>query len=232
MNSRVAELFRKIHVRERTGVLGYYRGSVHRDMLFRHGGVVATRSTVTDDRLGEVMVRHGRITAQHLADASVLVKGGRRLGDALVELRIVRPEEIEPFVRLQLLEVSRSVLTETPHRLTFKKQDVTPVISGLSVTQILMDTARHTAEIGPFVDVLLRQDKYLILRKDGLRWMNELSLTPQEAFLLSRINCDEPARNVFSLSPLSESETARTLLGLMHAGIVEIGSRAEHVRAR
>ena len=68
------------------------------------------------------MVRRGRISQQELDDASKLVRSGRRLGDALVELEIVAREEVELFVRAQLTEIASRMLNEPPRKLEFRDE--------------------------------------------------------------------------------------------------------------
>jgi hypothetical protein len=51
--------------------------------------------------------------------------------------------------------------------------------------------------------------------------MDTVSLKPEEAFILSRVSGSEPTRSVFSLSPLSEEQTARAVLGHLCVGILE-----------
>ena len=49
-------------------------------------------------------------------------------------------------------------------------------------------------------------------------------MTPEEAFILSRIDGTLTPTDIFKLSHLSEEDTARTLLGLLRSGIVELES--------
>ena len=51
-----------------------------------------------------------------------------------------------------------------------------------------------------------------------------VELSPEEAFILSRIDGTITPSDVFKLSALSEEETARTLLGLLRSGVVELES--------
>ena len=46
--------------------------------------------------------------------ATLFARKGRRLGEVLVELNIIQSEEVEDFVRMQILEVSSNVSTSRP----------------------------------------------------------------------------------------------------------------------
>lgn len=67
---------------------------VTRHLVFKDGAVTSSRSTEESERLGEVMVRQGCITEQHLKDASLFARKGKRLGEVLSDLGIIQPSEI------------------------------------------------------------------------------------------------------------------------------------------
>ena len=89
MHPQIVAALRRLQKERRTGVFRTTAAQVRREVLLEAGAIVGAQSSSLDDRLGEVMVRRGRITQQQLDDASKLVRSGRRLGDALVELEIV-----------------------------------------------------------------------------------------------------------------------------------------------
>jgi serine/threonine protein kinase len=91
-----------------------------------------------------------------------------------------------------------------------------------SVADSLMREARRTVHIEPHLDVLLRDQRKLRLVSSPLLRFHNVLLTPEEAFILSRIDGTVTPREVFQVSALSDKDTARTLLGLLRAGIIEL----------
>ncbi|MGH9460153.1 MAG: protein kinase domain-containing protein [Vicinamibacteria bacterium] len=91
-----------------------------------------------------------------------------------------------------------------------------------SVADSLMREARRTVHIEPHLDVLLRDNRKLRLVSSPLLRFHNVLLTPEEAFILSRIDGTVTPREVFQVSALSDKDTARTLLGLLRAGIIEL----------
>lgn len=196
---------------------------VKRGVFFDAGSLVRAQSSRITDRLGEVMIRQGRVSREQLDDASHFIKSGKKLGEILVELKIVDQEEIEPFVRAQLTDIACSVLIEPPRRLTFSNlSEVEAVVSPpLSVADILMEAARRTPHIGERLAQLKGETRRLGFAKNPLLRFQEVHLSPEEGYILSRIDGSERVQDIFALSPLDEEQTARTLVGLLEAGIVQ-----------
>jgi len=222
VNEQVAKTFRQLYLAKRTGALLSEAGEVKRSVFFKSGFLASARSNLNEDRLGEVMVRLGRITAQNLADASLFIKSGRKLGQILVELKIVPDAEIESFVRIQLLDVACSFLIQPPRRLAFTPlSEVDSVLANpISAADVLMEAARRTPRVKSFLARLNEDDRRIGFSSDPLLRFQSLSLSPEEAFILSRIDGQEPARSIFAVSPLSEEQTARALWGLLSAGVI------------
>ena len=192
--------------------------------------MTSARSSNESERLGEVMVRQGSITKQHLKDASLFARKGRRLGEVLVELNIITSEELENLVRTQILEVSSNVMIQPPKKMAFKKTTdvIRVVVEPVAILDIIMEAARRTPSIENHLKTLLADDRHLSLTKDSFVLMERVTMKPHEAFILSRINGMEPTRSVFALSPLTEEQTARAVLGHLSVGILELRENNVH----
>ena len=137
---------------------------------------------------------------------------GREFGLALRSIPAV--ESAEPskvFLDAESVEESERKLST---------KETTPTLDD-SVADSLMKEARRTTQIEPHLRVLLREDRRLRLISSPLLHFHNVSLTPKEAFILSRIDGTVTPRDVFKVSALSEEDTARTMLGLLRAGIIE-----------
>ncbi len=223
MNQQVAETFKKLYCSKRTGVLTCEAGEARRAVYFISGFVVGARSSLEQDRLGEVMMRHGRITRKQFEDASHFIKSGWKLGEILAELNIIGQEEIEAFVRLQLLDIACTQLITPPKRLSFSNLTTVDSFVGvpISVADILMEAARRAPSLDKEIDSLKSDGRKLGFPKDPLKRFQDVNLKPEEAFVLSRVDGTQTAKDIFTVSPLSEEMTARTLIGLLTADLIE-----------
>jgi hypothetical protein len=223
VNQQVAEAFKKLYFGKRTGVLTCEASNALRAVVFSSGFVVGARSNLEEDRLGEVMMRHGRITKQQFDDASHFIKSGWRLGEILAELNVIAQEEIATFVRLQLLDIACMQLISPPKRLSFSPLTTVDktLEAPLSVADILMEAARRTPALEKHLNALKQDSRRLGFPRDPLKRFQDVNLKPEEAFVLSRVDGTETCRDIFTVSPLSEETTARTLLGLLQAELIE-----------
>ena len=94
--------------------------------------------------------------------------------------------------------------------------------SSDSIADKIMSEARSTSRMESHLRDLLQENRRLYLTSSAENSYSQLHLTPEEAFLLSRIDGKTSAREISAASPLSELETARTLMGFSRVGIISL----------
>ena len=90
-------LVQALHERQWTGVLTLTRAGVGKSVVVQDGRMVFASSSSRDERLGELMLRRGRITLRQLADAGKALVPGKRLGTVLVEQGALLPRTCAPW---------------------------------------------------------------------------------------------------------------------------------------
>ena len=223
MNTQVTEALRKLYLGRRTGTLLCEGADAKRSVTFDNGSVVAARSSLLEDRLGEVMIRHGRISRQQFEEAARFIKSGMKVGEILTELKIIEKDEIDKFVRIQLLDVICSVIIHPPVRIVFSDAETVDaaVAQPLSVADAIMEATRRSAGVDERLRALLSTERPLGLARDTALQNQDVNLDAEESLILSRVDGIESPKSIASMSPASEKEAARTLLGLVEAGIIE-----------
>ena len=211
MNEKILSTIRRLADEERTGILTCQGRRVTRHLVLKDGAISSVRSSDDDERLGEVLVRHGLITQQHLEDATIFARKGRRLGEILVEFHIVPPDQLEELVRVQILEVGANVLIGSPEKLAFTTtKDVIQVINDpVPILDVIMEGARRTPGVDDQMKKLMLDERHLKLSEAAEKLMSTVAMKPQEAFVLTRVTGYEPVRKVFDTSPLPDDQTAR-----------------------
>ena len=126
-------------------------------------------------------------------------------------------------MRLQLLDIACTQLIRPPKRLSFAPLSGVDgyLEAPLSVADILMEAVRRTPKIGSKLEALRGEERKLGFPSDPLKRFQDVNLQPEEAFVMSRVDGTQTPRDIFAVSPLSEEQTARTLLGLLEAQLIE-----------
>jgi hypothetical protein len=82
----VPALLAELMAARESGVLTLSQGRLTKTLLLHEGRVAFATSNDPDERLGELLLLSGHITARHYVEASRLIAPGRKLGAILVEL--------------------------------------------------------------------------------------------------------------------------------------------------
>jgi hypothetical protein len=105
-DSDVAAQLGRLYLQRLTGRLTLRREAVEKIIFFDRGAPILGMSSDPDDRMGEMLVRRGRLTAAQLAEASEgLPRAERRLGAILVERGFIKPSELALIVRRHFEEI-------------------------------------------------------------------------------------------------------------------------------
>jgi hypothetical protein len=101
----VPDLLTFLNMGQRTGVLALERSGQETKLFFREGRPVFATSTRDDLRLGAMLVRMGKITAEVLERVLSGPKKPGRVGHALLTEGILSEAELASFLKVQVSEV-------------------------------------------------------------------------------------------------------------------------------
>jgi len=107
------------YIQEKTGQ------KVEKKVYFRNGDIVFASSSLTEDRLGDCLLRDGKLTqAQFDASTEIIKATGKKQGAVLVEQGFIRPQDLVNAVKDQ---VKRIILTLFPIRMGSYRFDEAPL---------------------------------------------------------------------------------------------------------
>jgi hypothetical protein len=93
-----------------TGRVGFRRDDVEKIVFFDQGRPVFASSSEPRDRMGELLVREGKITAaQYERCQNVVAESGRRMGEILVDFGYLKRRELLPAVRRHVEDIVYSL---------------------------------------------------------------------------------------------------------------------------
>ncbi|MDQ8145854.1 MAG: DUF4388 domain-containing protein [Gemmatimonadota bacterium] len=231
----IHDVFQLLDVGRRSGVLQIEseargnRGAVG----FAAGRVVTATIRSNPHRLGDLLVRSGRIDAETLvqAQARQTAGDGRRLGEILVALGAVSAEEIARQMRLQIEAVVFELLSWQEGRFHFVEGAVTEGPAAelpLGVDALLLEGARRLDEWAELTDRVPSIAMVPVLQAPEVA-DGRLELRPAEWEVLSHVDGRRDLRGIAVVTAMSEFDVARVAYGLLSAGLIAL--RAADVEA-
>jgi len=137
----LAVIFEELGAEKATGTLTLRSERVEKSVFFKGGQVIFSKSTDIHDRLGEILVKVGKLTRQDLDKALVLNRkhlGLKKIGAILVENGMVTPKDLFNALKTQVNDIIVSLFNWKDAEYSFTEQlpaDVIPLqinIQGLT----------------------------------------------------------------------------------------------------
>jgi hypothetical protein len=222
------ELLRELQSARASGILSLVAGGARKALYFREGRVVFATSNVPSDRLGEVLLRDGRITPEQNDVSARTLAHGRRQGRALVEAGVLTPDELWSAVQSQVREIVFSVFQWTEGAFHFEESGLPErerITVDLDVTSLIVEGVRR---LDPSGAVRARHPEPSLVLERVAEPAPEL-LHPWEAHVLSLVDGERSVMEVAHESEVGEGQTLKALYGFLAAGIVR--ARGRKVRA-
>lgn len=229
---------REIHIRLKSGRLHLIRGRELRQLRFREGRVLDGSSDLPGERLGDLLVREGLLTAEALESTVRVVLGERRrLGAVLVETGRLSREQVAGAVSRHAIAVLQASLAREGLSVAFEEasevQPTTDFACRLSAADLVLQVARQV-DAEPLLDRGLGDRARVLARSAGPREGDPaIPFSPAEGFVLSRVDGTLGFRALRDVIPLPAAEVDRCVLGLLFTGAVEaVAAASPAPRAR
>jgi tetratricopeptide (TPR) repeat protein len=206
----------------RTGCLAVADGQNFGTIYFNEGQIVSASIVNRRDRLGDMLVRNNRITAEQL-QAAVGAQNHtreRRLGMLLVEQGAISPEELADYVRLQLEEAVYYLFTWTSGTFNFES-GVVPEAGDANLRvnpeMLLLEGARRVDEWSVIQKKIPSLDLIFTVDAAHLR-QSDVTLSKAQQQIVPLLDGSRDVQQVVEDSGLVEFEVGQALYGLITAG--------------
>jgi len=221
----------------KSGILHLSRGSITKRVYFKDGAIVFASSDDAEERLGERLVRAGVLKRSELELACRVVASSHlRLGATLVEMGYLSTEELDRRVKEQITSIIYSLFPweSGAFRAEIRDLPVPPDLErrDLSTALVLMEGVRRIEDFATIRRGLGDLEGPLSYALDARKLDGDLQLTPEEGFVLSRVDGATSPGEIAKLSPLGEERTLRCVYALVAAGILEVQVAATPVPPR
>ena len=200
-------------------------------IFFEKGRICYASIVNRRDRLGDILVKHEKITQQQLEDG-VHLQGqsknrDKKLGAILVEQGAITQGDLERYMRVQIEESVYFLFTWTQGTFNFEA-DVRPerqdFLVAINPESLLLEGARRVDEWSLIEKKIPSFDVIFIVDRDHLE-ISEVSLTPTQERLLPLIDGERDIHTLIEDTGLGEFEVGKALYGLLTAGFLHRAGR-------
>ncbi len=195
-------------------------------VLFENGKVISASIKSNPHRLGDLLVRSGRLTDADLASVREAQGKGdtRRFGEILVALGLVTAREIERQMRLQIEAVVFELMSWSEGHFRFTEglteEALRDASAPLGTESLLMEGARRIDEWSRIADRVPNLSVIPDFAPGDADHPALLDLLPQEWKVLAMIDGQTDLRTIAATVSMSEFDVARVVYGLVSTGVV------------
>jgi curved DNA-binding protein CbpA len=215
-------LLRELYRLLASGRLDVVTGGLRRHLWFEAGQVRAVVSEVEDEKLGKWLVGRGVLDASRMAIALLRQPEGVRFGSFLVQEGALTVPTLEQELEALSVAIVSHLLTE-PGQYIFRDGETLPLdaASIAMTTASLLAAAVRCLPDGAGLKGFVDPAGYIWTAQDTLLLYQQVHLTPQEGYLLSRVDGTTTAAQLQRLAPMPAGEFAKALAALLVAGVLE-----------
>ncbi|MEK7238462.1 MAG: DUF4388 domain-containing protein, partial [Nitrospirota bacterium] len=211
----------------KTGILEIKSGSTVREIFIENGDMIFATSNNEDDRLGEILVKEGKITLEEYNQSSLLLmKTGERLGKILVELGCLTPKELFEVVRHQTEEIILSLFSLQEGRFEFQEKPIPQreeiITLRISVANIIYHGIKRITNFAHIKQMCPPIDYVLNISPNPMDIFQALTLEDVDKNILSYVNGLYSIKIILLLSPVKDFETLKTICALLSVGLIKI----------
>jgi DNA-binding response OmpR family regulator len=224
LEDNLPELITAFWLAQQTGELTLQKGKVKKTIYFEKGRPCFAISNLVTDRFGPFLVRVGKISAQQreLCQAAA-DKTGRRTGDVLVEMKLLKETEKLYYVAQQVKAIVYSVFAweDGSYRLHFADRAAKEAIKiDLHPANLITRGVKKLYKPERLFRLLSPEDR-LSPSPDPAYLLHDVELERWEAELLPRVDGTRTVAELIHLAQRPEHVVYGALYGLVALKILE-----------
>jgi tetratricopeptide (TPR) repeat protein len=226
------EVVRDLWKARASGTLILERGGETKRIVFQRGDIVFAATNVEKERLGERLIREGKVKRSVLELAlRVMERSSERLGTTMVEWGWVSSPEMGRAVATQIKDIIYSVFSWSEGQYRFEPEEKpvpADLVLELRTAEVIYEGARRVSDLKAIAAGLGAASDIVALTEGGHLG---IPITQEDGYILARIDGRRPLGGIISGSPLGKEETQRRLYAMLLAGVIERRERPAPVES-
>ena len=221
----LSDIFLSLQRSEKTGILEIKHGSILKKIYIRNGDMIVTTSNQEEERLGEILVKAGRLTLeQYYHSIEAMKNTNKRQGAVLVELGYFKPQDLVWAVRHQVEEIILNLFLWIDGEFEFKEIPLPTeevITLKLSAANLIYRGIKKIDNFTSLKNGFFPLDTVLGFSADPMNLFQDIKLEEKEKDILYLIDGTRKLQDILLLSPLDNLQTIKILYALVNAMIIE-----------
>lgn len=209
----------------KTGTLTVKTPFFAKKIYLHKGDAVFASSTDEDDRLGETLMKMGKITLdQYDRSVEILQKTGKRQGDILVELGYLTPQDIIWGVKYQVKDIIYSLFQLREAEYEFIEKEILSnglIILRMSMGNLIYEGVKRINNLNRIRNELPDMDAVLTLSTDPVSLFQDVVFSSIDKKMLFMVDGKKTLKELIDSSSLNSFQVMKTLYVLWSTGILE-----------
>jgi cytochrome c-type biogenesis protein CcmH/NrfG len=228
----IQDVLQLLELAHKTGLLTVRSDRLNDEAIvhFTRGAIVFAVRRRSTRRLGQLLIRAGRLTQRELDRALELQRGNpsQRLAEILLEMGSVGEEELERQLRFQMEETIYELMPWTDGYFKFEERsDLSEqrLLARVRVESLLMEGARRIDEWTRLETKVSGPEAIPMLAEESGRELTPLELRADEWEVLAEIDGQRDIRQLAADLGRSAFDVAKTVYGLVSTGVLEVAEQ-------
>ena len=215
------EILQWLRTSSSTGVLTLVAGGARKALYVKQGRVVFASSNLPNDRLGEILIREGKITVEEYEASIKAISKGKRQGKALVEMGALSPKDLWEGVQFQVKEIVYSIFLWEDGQFHFEESllpEKERITVDLDIQDLILAGLRRV-DAGGRVQAHYPEGDSVLERATS---QVPAALEDYEVHVLKLIDGERSVLDICRESEIGDNETMKTLYGLVSTGVARV----------
>ena len=209
---------------KKTGILRVTDGGISRSVYYRDGDMIFAASGHRDERLGDMLVNKGLITAKQYALAAEEMKKTKdRLGKALVSLGYLTPRMVLESVWGQVEGIIMNLFPLKDGSFIFEERPLPTeelITLNLSTANLIYYGQKKAKGPGAFADEMPSPKSVLYFSSDPASLFQDLRLDEAGQKVMSAVDHKLSISDIIAKTGVERSEVMRTVHALLSTMVI------------
>lgn len=220
----IPKIFVYLNRKRKTGTLVVKTPAFTKKVYLDKGDVIFASSTDEDDRLGETLIKMGKITLeQYNRSVELLKMTGKRQGEILVELGYLTPQDIIWGVKYQVKDIIYSLFQLKDAAYEFKEGEIPSrevITLKMSMGNLIYEGVKRINNINRIVKEMPDMNSVLKLSTDPVSLFQDIVLSSLDKKMLFMIDGRKTVKELINSSSPNSFQVMKTLYVLWSTGIL------------